>query len=263
MPLLATLRNCKVKSELLNYLFEIPSFYLFVSFPFSHLTLLLTACHGNLRIRKHATSRKRKKYWQVWIITFRWSRDSYFVDVYKSAMGHADAWTIMAVNGAVINHGIVTFVSRWIDVNLMKLNCAPRCLGWFFDAREKATIKFVIDERLLNNESSGLHIKNYAFFDLIKPNSNVVQLIRNFYINYSRSLGRSLIGYTIIVIILKHTSSACASPWSFLPATNNRTVLFRSLKLHLVRNKNINRENFETWIVLELKGSENCLTDVC
>lgn len=101
-------------------------------------------------------------------------------------MGHADAWTIMAVNGAVINHGIVTFVSRWIDVNLMKLNCAARCLGWyFFDAGEKATIEFVIDERLLNNRLSGWNIEyDAAYPGLIKATSNVIRLIKNIYINY-------------------------------------------------------------------------------
>lgn len=165
MLLLATLRNCKVKSELLNYLLRFLRFIFLSLAPFSlSLSYSLTACHGNLRIRKHATSREGKKiYWQVWIITFRWSKDSYFVDVYKSAMGHADAWTIMVVNGAVINHGIVTFVSRWIDVNLMKLNCAVRCSGCFLyfiwcDIGEKATIEFVIDERLLNSRPSGWNL---------------------------------------------------------------------------------------------------------
>lgn len=145
----------KLQSELLNYLCEI--------FPLSVTAFLQVSGIANMRHRwrqRDANANNESKSEMRKILT---SMNNYISMIERfifflfsaSAMGHADAWMIMVVNGAVINRRIVTFVSRWMDVNLMKLNCS--CASLFSSTpllvKTRRMVKRLISLLMRLNES--------------------------------------------------------------------------------------------------------------
>lgn len=91
----------KLQSELLNYLRR-------------------RFCAASLSVKARTLRHPKERdgaaiHWQVWIITFRWSSDGWEKAsgfIFFSHPARPDTWMIMAVNGAVMNRGIVTFASR-------------------------------------------------------------------------------------------------------------------------------------------------------